>query len=381
MTSGAKAVTNTKVGGAVSATTVTATGEISGSDLKATGLTGATAGNTRIVGATTSGAPITGTFAQGDVVVDQTGTIWICTTAGTPGTWTNEISNSLVVRSATATAGTGEFTIYGTSGITGQTITLPVSALNGALYQIKNLSPYTVNILGGTSSISVSGTVYAAATPYTIPLNAAYTFVYSGGIWYCMVTTDLGKMAGQVPATNGGNGNTVGITAAQFAEMPTGAITETYSRFVASTNISGTTSVLKFTPIYLTAGSVVNNINLFTGSTAGATLTHEWAGIFTLSGTTMTLVAETADQLLTSMAATTLFTWPLLSAYTVPTSGLYYVAASITGTTMPTLAGTIVWGNTAPYLTMVVTGPATPPTIGTTYIVSAQPNSVYYYLS
>lgn len=51
-----------------------------------TGLTGATAA-TRFVGGTTSGAPTTGTFAVGDFVVTQNGSIYICTAAGTPGTW------------------------------------------------------------------------------------------------------------------------------------------------------------------------------------------------------------------------------------------------------------------------------------------------------
>jgi hypothetical protein len=51
------------------------------------GLAGATAAS-RYAGATASGAPASGTFAVGDFVLDQTGTIWVCTTAGTPGTWT-----------------------------------------------------------------------------------------------------------------------------------------------------------------------------------------------------------------------------------------------------------------------------------------------------
>jgi hypothetical protein len=50
------------------------------------GLTGAAAG-ARFVGATTSGAPVSGTFVAGDYVVDQTGQMWICTVAGSPGTW------------------------------------------------------------------------------------------------------------------------------------------------------------------------------------------------------------------------------------------------------------------------------------------------------
>jgi hypothetical protein len=50
-------------------------------------ITGAAAA-TRYVGGTTSGAPASGTFAVGDLVVDQTGVLWLCVTAGSPGTWT-----------------------------------------------------------------------------------------------------------------------------------------------------------------------------------------------------------------------------------------------------------------------------------------------------
>lgn len=58
-----------------------------------TGLAGATAAS-RYVGATTAGAPTSGTFQVGDWVVDQTAAIWICTTAGSPGTWTDNNTNS-----------------------------------------------------------------------------------------------------------------------------------------------------------------------------------------------------------------------------------------------------------------------------------------------
>jgi hypothetical protein len=52
----------------------------------ATGITGATQ-SSRYVGATSSGAPVSGTFAQGDFIVARDGAIWVCTVAGTPGTW------------------------------------------------------------------------------------------------------------------------------------------------------------------------------------------------------------------------------------------------------------------------------------------------------
>lgn len=50
------------------------------------GLTGVTAA-TRYVGATASGAPGSGTFAVGDFAIDQSGAVYICTVAGSPGTW------------------------------------------------------------------------------------------------------------------------------------------------------------------------------------------------------------------------------------------------------------------------------------------------------
>ena len=65
-----------------------------------------------------------------------------------------------------------------------------------------------MNIKGGTNSISVSGTIYGAAATYTIPLNAAYSFVFTGGIWYCFLTTDLAQMANVLPVANGGTGTT-----------------------------------------------------------------------------------------------------------------------------------------------------------------------------
>ncbi len=50
------------------------------------GLAGATSA-TRYVGATASGAPASGTFSLGDFTIDQTGKVYVCTVAGTPGTW------------------------------------------------------------------------------------------------------------------------------------------------------------------------------------------------------------------------------------------------------------------------------------------------------
>jgi hypothetical protein len=50
------------------------------------GLTGATE-TTRFVGGTSDVAPTSGAFEVGDLVVSRTGKIWVCTVAGSPGTW------------------------------------------------------------------------------------------------------------------------------------------------------------------------------------------------------------------------------------------------------------------------------------------------------
>jgi len=57
-----------------------------------TGKPGAVAG-ARLVGATTGGAPKSGPFEVGDFVITHKGGLWICTVAGTPGTWVATATN------------------------------------------------------------------------------------------------------------------------------------------------------------------------------------------------------------------------------------------------------------------------------------------------
>lgn len=67
-----------------------------------TGLTGATAAS-RYVGGTTSGAPASGTFSVGDFTIDQTGRVYVCTVAGTPGTWSGSGLKRVVTLTDAAT--------------------------------------------------------------------------------------------------------------------------------------------------------------------------------------------------------------------------------------------------------------------------------------
>lgn len=64
----------------------TFSGTTTAPEFSASGLTGAGTAS-RWVGATVSGAPVSGTFVAGDWVIDLTAAIWVCTSGGTPGTW------------------------------------------------------------------------------------------------------------------------------------------------------------------------------------------------------------------------------------------------------------------------------------------------------
>jgi len=84
----------------------TGTGGLTEASVSATGLTGATTNPFRVVGQTAGGPPVSGTFAVGDVVSDSGyGGFWMCTSAGTPGTWVMMSGRYLI--SSQTTGGTG----------------------------------------------------------------------------------------------------------------------------------------------------------------------------------------------------------------------------------------------------------------------------------
>jgi hypothetical protein len=134
------------------------------------GLTGATAA-TRYAGATASGAPASGTFAVGDFVIDQTGKLYICTVAGTPGTWTQTGGSSPL---------TTKGDIFGHStvdaripvGSDGQVVTAASAQSLGVAYQ------YPPGYEIGYDQVTAGGTISSTteASPTTIIACSAHTF-------------------------------------------------------------------------------------------------------------------------------------------------------------------------------------------------------------
>ena len=254
----------------------TFTGEVVAPDFKASGLTGATAA-TRYVGGTTNGAPTSGTFAVGDFIVDQTATIWVCPTAGTPGTWWSLIEAHMVSRSATATATTNEVTIF-TGSTASQTISAIASPVDGATWTIINRSSVPVTAGFGTNSMLPLGST-SSVTSLVVPVDGAYSFInYAAGQWYMTASNNLANSVGTLSVTNGGTGTS---TAPAVGSIPLGSSTSAYTPLAIGTNgqlltSNGTTAT------WATASFAPTASPTFTGTitATGTTIVTQTGGAF-----------------------------------------------------------------------------------------------------
>ena len=163
---------------------------ISQEALAATGLPGATAAS-RHAGATASGVPTGGSFLVGDYVIDQTGKMYVCSVAGSPGTWvqvgpstTNAVLTApfeTVSSSATALSGsvaaalnasTASFFYYSTNPTAQYTINI-TNAPNTAGQSVT----FALAVINGSTAylplnITINGT-QAGASSTALPVNGA----------------------------------------------------------------------------------------------------------------------------------------------------------------------------------------------------------------
>jgi hypothetical protein len=104
------------------------------------------------------------------------------------------------------------------------------------------------------------------------------------------------------------------------------------------------TGVMTAVAVKLVAGDVITNVNFVTGATAGATITDSWAALYGPGATAATqlLLAQSTTTGAGALAANTVITKPLATAYTVTATGIYFVGINVTATTVPTLLGTVV---------------------------------------
>lgn len=177
-----------------SGSTQTFTAAVAAPDFAPSGLTGAVQ-SSRYVGATTSGAPASGSFSVGDYVVDRSGKFWICTTAGSPGTWTNTASGvpaffnildaaygaTRYTSASAAAAGTDSTSAIQTAinaaiAAGGGTVYIPQGFYRIATHLNVNASNVAITGAGMSDSVLVFDDVSDYAIDFTATLNVSASF-------------------------------------------------------------------------------------------------------------------------------------------------------------------------------------------------------------
>jgi len=164
-----------------------------------TGLTGATSPAT-FAGGTPSGPPASGTHAVGEYVIDLTGKVWICTGAGSPGTWTQAgggMANPMTTNQ--------DLIVGGGSGLPGR---LGIGANNQVLSIVSGVVGWAASAAGFANPMIAIGDMISGGTA-----GAAIRVPIGGG---GQVLTVIGGQPGWANPTGGGGGGTTNNTASSL---------------------------------------------------------------------------------------------------------------------------------------------------------------------
>ena len=136
-------------------------------------------------------------------------------------------------------------------------------------------------------------------------------------------------------------GSSVNVAALGFGLCPVAnPVTQPFPwQFALTTTQAPTSASLYAQPVSLTAGQIISNISFFTATTAATTPTHWFTALYRWDSGSPMQMAHSLDQTTTALAATTLYTLPMVTPYTIPSTGTdtYYLGFSVTATTTPTV--------------------------------------------
>lgn len=213
------------------------------------GLPGATSGM-RLVGATASGAPTSGTFAIGDISVDLSGLLWLCTAAGTPGTWmsldylqkgagagTQTVANDVVVDSHSLTVEAGQtgaasdspkITMRGWNGTGPQNVYF-AAASGGGWYVANSANNKVIFTMSDTGDINMQNgnlsgvdTITASNIGNVQIFTSSGTFAVPSGVSRVFVQMWGGGGAGESGGSATGPGGGGGSYAEGWVEVSSG---------------------------------------------------------------------------------------------------------------------------------------------------------------
>lgn len=223
-------------------------------DFTSTGSTGA-ALPSRYAGATSSGAPTFGGFSVGDWVIDRTGVVWICTTAGIPGTWTSLLSTIGGTMTGPIAMGSNKIT-----GLANGSAASDAAAL-GQLALGTNFSPPVIGFSVATATQTANSLV-SHVIQIPAPTTLTGVVIVNGAAAAGTVLTGLWNAAGSTLMTS------------SAATAQTGTNISQLVAFTASTAVAAGTYVLG---VIYSSGSATSPLSYSAAPAATAAV-----GAFTL---------------------------------------------------------------------------------------------------
>lgn len=209
----------------------------------------------------------------------------------------------------------------------------------------------------------------------------------------------IGNLGATVPAS-GGEGELLSAIATAILGFvppdgidsflgPLNSTAQTFDRRTITTVTATSASGVKnMTAVFLPKNTIVNNLNMVTGTTAAITPTHQWMGLY---DNTRKLLAISADGLTAAMAGSTALVYPIANtaagaatSFVTTYTGLYYIGVVVVAGTQPTWSGVTgtVANNTQPPIVAGTsdTGLTVPETFPTTAaVITPTAQALYAY--